>query len=288
MLDVGHFHVVFTLPAELRALCKCFPRVVLEALFSAAHNTLIAFGKRRLNAHIGVTTVLHTWTRKLEYHPHIHAIVTGGGLSLDRASFVHAPKKFLFPVKAMSLVFRGKVMTALGHAYRDGKLAKFRDFDDPEAFSRLMARVAKLSWNSYCKAPFKKGNHVLDYLGRYTHRVGIANSRLLRVSPSAITFRTRGEDTETLSPVEFFRRFVQHVLPDGFHKIRHAGLYASSSTKSRELARSLLGRTFAPKPRLSWREFVETLLGRKLTDCPRCGSTMIAIPCPRAPPRLAA
>ncbi len=168
MLDVPHFHVVFTLPAELRPLAAFAPRVVYDTLMRAAHRTLLAFGKTRLRARIGATLVLHTWTRKLEFHPHVHAIVTGGGLSADGARWRPAPRRFLFPVRAMGPgAAQCKLMTALGNAPTPtAAFAGFDAFEDPEGFVRLMARVAKRSWNVYAKAPFKKGRHVLDYLGR--------------------------------------------------------------------------------------------------------------------------
>jgi predicted Zn-ribbon and HTH transcriptional regulator len=290
MLDVRHFHVVFTLPSELRPLAAFAPRAVYDALMRAAQRTLLAFGKTRLRAQIGATLVLHTWTRKLEFHPHVHAIVTAGGLSADGARWSLAPRRFLFPVRAMGQVLRGKLMTALGNAYGDGAFASFDDFRDPEGFARLMARVARLSWNVYAKAPFKKGRHVLDYLGRYTHRVGIANSRLLAVSPHAVTFRTKGQATETVSPVTFLRRFVQHVLPDRLHKIRHVGLYAPAAARRREQARARLGATVRARRQPTWRDRLEQLTGRDLSRCPRCGgqlTTLVVSPC-RDPPVCAA
>jgi hypothetical protein len=290
MLDVRHFHAVFTLPSELRSLAAFAPRVVFDALMHAAQRTLLAFAKTRLRATVGATLVLHTWTRKLEYHPHVHAIVTGGGLSADGASWRPAARRFLFPVKAMSQVFRGKMMTALGEAHRDHAFAAFDDFRDPEGFARLMARIARLPWNVYAKAPFKKGRHVLDYLGRYTHRVGIANSRLLAVSSRTVTFRTKGQGTENVSPVEFLRRLVRHVLPDGFHKIRHAGLYAPAAARRWQTARARLGATQRPLRRRSWRERFALLTGRDISRCPRCAAPLITIVAPhcRDPPPLAA
>jgi Putative transposase/Transposase zinc-binding domain len=290
MLDVRHFHVVFTLPSELRPLAVFAPRVVFDALMQAAQQTLRALAKTRLRATVGATLVLHTWTRKLEYHPHVHAIVTGGGLSADRASWQPAARRFLFPVKAMSRVFRGKMMTALGEAYRDNAFATFDDFRDPEGFARLMARITRLSWNVYAKAPFKKGKHVLDYLGRYTHRVGIANSRLRAVCTRSVTFRTKGKGTETVAPVEFLRRLVRHVLPDGFHKIRHAGLYAAAAARRCNIARAHLGATLAPRRRCSWRERFARLTGRDISRCPHCAAPLITIIAPRCrdPPPLAA
>jgi predicted Zn-ribbon and HTH transcriptional regulator len=290
MLDVRHFHVVFTLPSELRPLAAFAPRVVYDAVMRAAQRTLLAFGKTRLRARIGATLVLHTWTRRLEFHPHVHAIVTAGGLGPDGACWRPAARRFLFPVRAMGQVLRGKLMTALGNAYRDGAFAAFDDFRDPEGFARLMARVSRLSWNVYAKAPFKKGRHVLDYLGRYTHRVGIANSRLLAVSPHAVTFRTKGHATETVSPVAFLRRFVQHVLPDRLHKIRHVGLYAPAAARRREQARARLGSTVRSLRQRPWRDRLEQLTGRDLSRCPRCGgplTTLVVSPC-RDPPACAA
>jgi len=275
MLDVAHFHVVFTLPSQLRPLAAFAPRVVFGALMHAAQRTLLEFARTRMHATLGATLVLHTWTRTLEYHPHVHAIVTGGGLALDGASWRRCARRFLFPVKAMGQVLRGKMMTALGDAYRDGAFARFDDFGDPQGFARLMARVARLSWNVYAKAPFKKGSHVLDYLGRYTHRVGIANSRLQAVSRLAVRFRTKGQGTETVSPVEFLRRLVRHVLPDGFHKIRHLGLYAPAAARRRETARALLGTRYRPLRRCTWRDRLAQLTGRDVTRCPRCASPLV-------------
>jgi Putative transposase/Transposase zinc-binding domain len=290
MLDVRHFHVVFTLPSELRPLARCAPRVVFDALLHATQRTLLEFGHSRLRATVAATLVLHTWTRKLEFHPHVHAIVTAGGLSDDGASWRPASRRFLFSVKAMGQVFRGKLMTALGRTYQDGAFAQSPDFIDPQAFVALMARVARKSWNVYAKPTFKKGQHVLSYLGRYTHRVGIANSRLLAVSDHAVTFRTKGTHTETVSPVEFLRRFVQHVLPDGMHKIRHVGLYAAASDERRETARARLGDTLRTRPAPRWRERLATLTGRDPAVCPRCGGAMVTIPIPRCrdPTALAA
>jgi Putative transposase/Transposase zinc-binding domain len=289
MLDVRHFHVVFTLPAELRPLTAFAPRVVYDALMRAAHRTLLAFGSTRLRARIGATLVLHTWTRKLQFHPHVHAIVTGGGLSADGTRWHAAPRRFLFPVHAMGQVLRGKLMTALGRAHAAGDFAGFDAFEDPEGFARLMARVAKRSWNVYVKAPFKKGHHVLDYLGRYTHRVGIANSRLLAVSPHSVTFRTKGPATETVTPVTFLRRLVQHVLPDGLHKIRHVGLYATTAARLRENARVQLGANAAPPRPRSWLERLQQLTGRDLARCPRCAAPLVTLVVSRCrdPPGLA-
>ena len=286
MLDVRHFHVVFTLPAELRPLAAFAPRVVFGALLHAAQSTLQALARTRLRATVGATLVLHTWTRKLEFHPHVHAIVTSGGLTAQGA-WHPSRRDFLFCAAAMGRLLRGKLMDALGRAYDRGAFDAFHDFDDPQGFARLMARLPRV-WNVYAKAPFHKGRHVLDYLGRYTHRVGIANSRLLAVSDRAVRFRTKGLGVETVTPVEFLRRLLRHVLPDRFHKIRHVGLYAPAAARRRHIAATQLGQSSPPRPRRDWRDRLAILTGRSVTHCPRCGAallTLVAARC-RDPPSL--
>jgi predicted Zn-ribbon and HTH transcriptional regulator len=285
LLDVGHFHLVFTLPSELRFLAKLAPWEVFDALFHAVVDTLIELGETRLKARLGATLVLHTWTRDLRFHPHIHAIVTGGGLALDGSCFRRSARKYLFPVKAMGKLLRGKLLASLSKAYAASAFAHVDAFRDPRAFPALVARVAKLSWNVYAKAPFATTKHVVAYLGRYTHRVGIANSRLVDVASDRIVFATKNGQTATLGPVEFLARFVQHVLPDGFHKIRHIGLYASAS--KRALAEALLGSKPPPAPpKRTMEQRLLELTGVDVRRCPRCLSELVPIPLPdaRAPP----
>ena len=288
MLDVPHFHVVFTLPAELRSLAAFARRRVFNLLFRVAASTLAAFADSRLSATAGATLALHTWTRKLEFHPHIHAIVTGGGLSRDGARWNTAQRAFLYPVNAMSVVFRAKMLAALRLAYRQGRFEGFADFEDPEGFARLARSVAKLPWHVYAKPSFARAQYVLEYLGRYTHRVGLANSRLLAVSDSAVTFRTKGTQTTTVPPVTLLRRFVEHVLPHGFHKIRHAGLYASPELLVN--ARAAIG-SRPPRRRrpTSWIERLRLLTGHDASRCRRCGAAVVMRPLAlaRAPPARA-
>jgi hypothetical protein len=289
MLDVHHFHVVFTLPAELRPLARVAPKHVFDALFQAARETLAAFAASRLGASVGATLVLHTWTRTLVFHPHIHAIVTGGGLSLDGKSWKKASRRFLFPVKAMSQVFRAKMLALLRRAYQRGAFRWFGDFRDPEGFARLSSRVAKLDWYVYAKQSFKRGRYVLEYLGRYTHRIGLSNSRLLEVTDDAVTFRTKGNGTETLHPLEFLRRLVLHILPDGLHKIRHAGLYASPARL--DVARRLTNSTHLEPRDHTWQDWLLRLTGKDVGRCPLCGSTdleVLPLPDARAPPMTTA
>jgi hypothetical protein len=291
MLHVGHFHVVFTLPAELRPLAKHAPRVVFDALFHAASRTLLELGESRFGATLGATLVLHTWTRDLRFHPHVHAIVTAGGLTHDGERFQRSSGRYLFPVKTMGKLLRGKVLAALSRAYAQGAFVNFATFADPAAFPRLAAKLAKLSWNVYAKAPFKKSQHVLHYLGRYTHRVGIANSRLVEVTDDRVVFRTKNGATATLTPVAFLWRFVQHVLPKGFHKLRHVGLYAAGAHARLALARARLGMPPpAPRPKLSWEQRLLALNDREVRLCPACGASLVRSALPpsaRGPPAAA-
>lgn len=288
LLPVGHFHVVFTLPAQLRPLARIAPRVVYDALFHAAAQTLVELGTTRLRARVAATLVLHTWTRELDFHPHVHAIVSAGGLALDGSRWIHARRGYLFPVKVMGKLLRGKVLAELRDAHAAGRLPAEGVLRDPMAFDHILASVAKLAWNVYAKAPFRKRDHVLAYLGRYTHRVGIANSRLLAVSDDAVVFATRDGKTKTLAPVEFLRRLVQHVLPDGLHKIRHAGLYASAADAKHAAATEKLATPLPPpQPRPSWQERLLAITGHDVSRCRKCGQPVVSVflpPFARAPP----
>jgi hypothetical protein len=279
MVDVPHFHVVFTLPASLRQLAAFAPALIYGLLFQCAGATLLAFGRSRLHARIGATLVLHTWTKDLRYHPHVHAIVTAGGVG-PKGTWVPAAQRFLFPVKAMSRVLRGKMRAALRHAHADGAFRRFSDFDDPEAFRHLLNRLGRDDWYVYAKPSFSRAKHVVQYLGRYTHRVALSNGRILSVSDDSVTIRTRGEGRAAMPPLELLRRFVQHVLPIGFHKIRHYGLYACRPTT----------RSPTPIAPLSYQERLKQLTGRDVTRCPRCGGTLRPGPLPtaRAPPEAVA
>lgn len=275
LVDDRHFHVVFTLPAELRPLALFRRRVVFKAMFLAATRTLVEFGDRRLRARIGATLVLHTWTRELLFHPHVHAIVTGGGLSFDGARWLRVKRGFLFPVRPMASVFRGKMLAALSEAYAAGELAGFADFDDPAGFARLVQSVSRLAWNVYAKPAFGKAEHVIHYLGRYTHRVGLSNSRLLDYTTDRVVLRTRGKDSVEVTPGELLRRFVQHVLPRRLHKIRHVGIYASAAASRLEQAR-LLSST-VPRVRRTARRILLDVLGHDPDRCPACRATVVRL-----------
>jgi len=282
-LPVHHFHVVFTLPAELRRLAKLNEEVVYSILFREAGRTLLTLGEDRFGALFGVTEVLHTWTRALTYHPHVHCIVTGGGLSIDGKRWVATSKRFLFPVKVLSRLFRGKFLAALRQAHAAGKLVGISAPD----FAVLIAQLYAKEWVAYAKRPFGSVEHVFEYLGRYTHRVGISNQRLLGLDERGVHFLTKNGQSLSLPPEEFIRRFLQHVLPHGFVKIRHYGLLAPANVRGRlQAALRLLSppelpppveRTHqTPPPDLpTWEDRLLALTGIDVRLCRHCGSTRL-------------
>lgn len=283
LLPIPHFHGVFTLPAQLRPLARQYPVAIYDAMFQSVAATLLEIGQSRLGATLGLTLVLHTWTRKLTYHVHIHVLITAGGLTPDDAAFKPVQETFLLHVKPLAGLFKGKLMAALRDLRSQGALAM-----TDGAFGGLMAKLADLNWHVYLKEAFKSPKWVLEYLGRYTHRVGIANSRLLERTPERITFRTKGNGTESIPPVEFLRRFVQHVLPVGFKKIRHAGLYARPVALAR--AKNLLATLSTPAPLEANREEEpEATAQREDHRCRACGGTLFPnlIPKPSLPKRPA-
>ncbi len=229
MLPVPHFHVVFTLPSELRGLCKKHPAALYALLLRSSAETLMTLGSDTLAAQLGVTVVLHTWTRELKYHPHAHCIVSAGGWDRDAACFRKVRRKtFLFPVERMKALFRARFLRGLRGLVQQGVVA----LPGGVAFSAFERSLPKKrSWVVYAQAPFGRFEHVLSYLGRYTHRVGISNSRLRAITDEEVTFATKDGKTCTLTHQEFALRYLQHALPDGFKKIRHYGLYASGSTQ---------------------------------------------------------
>ena len=280
LLDLGHVHGVFTLPSELRPLALWHPAEVYGAMFRAVTDTLLELGRTRLGVTLGLTLILHTWTRKLGFHVHLHVLVTAGGLALNGSGFVHTRHGYLFPLEMIGVVFRAKMLHELGLLRENGDFPELTD----GAYGALMAPLANKTWIVYAKKPFRRSTQVVEYLGRYTHRVGIANSRLQAVTDETITFATKHGQTTSLHPVEFLRRLVQHVLPPGFHKIRHAGLYASARPGGLlEKARAFVGayrRTKKAKARLEQLE-------RAHRTCPVCGGELRRMPLSpacRAPP----
>lgn len=309
LLPVPYFHVVFTLPAELRVVAKLNRRALFDAMFAAAGATLVELGldPKRLGGLLGVTAVLHTWRRDLAFHPHIHCIVTGGGWSAVEQRWLPARAGYLLPVAVLGSLFRGKLLAALGAVHDAGKL-RLPDEPgpvDPEGFARLCATLQRKRWHVYCKPPFGGPEEILRYLGRYTHRVGISNRRLLSLDERGVSFRTKDGKVATLSPVAFLERFVEHVLPAGFVKIRHYGLLAPSNiptvfadagaalaAPSPSTADEPMGATHDTEDEArDWRAVLLQLTGIDLTLCPACGSrAMLRRPlaAARAPPAEAA
>lgn len=278
VVDVDYFHVVFTLPAALRPLALTDRRRVFALLMRAAAQTLLTLGHdpKRLGAELGITAVLHTWTRELEFHPHVHCIVTAGGLTEDRRRWQPARQRYLFPVKVLGALFRGKVLAALQRALARGELSS----PDLVATRRLIGALHQTPWRVYVKRPFGGATRLFQYLGRYTHRVGLSNHRLVSVTPDAVTFRTKDGRTATLPPEEFLRRLLLHVLPSGFVKIRHSGLFASRQVSTAlPIAQRLLTQrppTKDPETASSGVGLLQRLTGIDLTRCPRCAHAPLA------------
>ncbi len=298
LLPVGYFHVVFTVPAEVADIAFQNKAVVYDLLFQAASETMvtIAADPRHLGVRIGITAVLHTWGSAMTHHPHIHMIVPGGGISLDKARWVSSRAGFLLPVRVLAKLFRRLFLAKLQQLQAAGRLQFFGDhagLSDRRAFLRHLAPLRKKKWVVYAKPPFAGPEAVLAYLSRYTHRVAISNRRLISLDETGVTFRykdyrrdgTDRQRTMTLSPDEFIRRFLLHVLPKGFHRIRHYGLLASAGRKANvALARELLA---VPAPAEAEEPAPPP---DPCPPCPCCGGRMVVIeifPCAsqaRAPP----
>lgn len=254
LLPVDYYHVVFTLPAPISAIAYYNKAVIYRLLFEVAAETLNTIGAdpKHLGAQIGATLVLHTWGSALTHHPHVHGIVPGGGLSPDGKRWVSCKPGFFLSVRVLSRLFRRRFLEELGAAYRGGQLQFFGEYAelaDAKTFAKWLSPMGKCEWVVYAKRPFAGPAAVLAYLSRYTHRVAISNSRLLSMDETGVTFRWKDyrakgktrHKTMTLDPLEFMRRFLLHVLPSGFHRIRHYGLIANNARKENlALARELL------------------------------------------------
>jgi hypothetical protein len=309
LLPVGYFHIVFTLPAELAPVAHQNKAVVYDLLFRAAAETLltIAADPRHLGARIGATAVLHTWGSAMTHHPHVHMIVPGGGISLDKTRWVPCRPDFLLPVRVLSRLFRRLFLVGLAEAHAAGQLMFFGEIEGlhrRQAFNAHLAPLRRKNWFVYAKPPFAGPEAVLAYLARYTHRVAIANSRLLALDERGVTFRYKdyrrdGQAryrTMTLAADEFIRRFLLHVLPKGFHRIRHYGLLASAGCKAniaraRELIAAPIPQAAPPVAQASTDP--DTAADHR-PPCPCCGGTMIIVEvfgrggAPRGPPSTAA
>ena len=299
LLPVPYFHVVFTMPAQLAEIAFQNKATVYTILFKAASEALriAAADRKHLGAELGVVAVLHTWGQNLHHHPHVHCVVPGGGLSPDGRRWVACRPGFFLPVRVLSRLFRRLFLEHLQVAFEAGQLRFFGDLAglaDPAAFSDCLAQLRRIEWIVYAKPPFGGPEQVLAYLGRYTHRVAITNSRLVGLDQGRVSFRWkdyRHHDKSklmTLSANEFIRRFLLHVLPDGFHRIRHYGLFANGHRAAKlALCRLLLAAPSAspPPPTTDYRERYRRLTGHSLDICPDCGGAMASLgPLPRRAP----
>jgi hypothetical protein len=299
LLPVGYFHVVFTLPAEIADVAFQNKAAVYGLLFQAASETMlrIAADPRHLGARIGITAVLHTWGSALTHHPHVHMVVPGGGIALDGQRWLASRPAFLLPVRVLGKLFRGVFLNRLLALYDTGRLTFFGGLEplaERQAFLHHLAPVRKKRWAVYAKPPFAGPEAVLAYLSRYTHRVAISNQRLLAFNEAGVTFRCKDyrrdggqrQHVMTLATNEFIRRFLLHVLPRGFHRIRHYGLLAASTRKA-SLARARELLAVAPPPN----DDVPEEPREVRPTCPCCGGHMIVVEVfarwsqPRAPPQ---
>ena len=286
LLPVEYFHVVFTLPEQLASLALQNKRVVYNILFATAAETLrtIAADPKHLGAEIGFLSVLHSWGQTLRHHPHLHCVVPGGGLSPDGLRWVSCRQGFFLPVNVLARLFRRLFLAALAQAFENGKLTFHGTsacLAESHTFHRLLASLRAREWWVYAKPPFGGPEQVLAYLGRYTHRVAISNHRLLKLENGQVTFRwkdyARGNQQRsmTLKTNEFIRRFLLHVLPRGFQRLRQFGLLANRQRRHKlALCRTLLGTasptiTNQPLPR-DYQSLYQTVTGQSLKQCPAC------------------
>jgi hypothetical protein len=284
LLPVPYFHLVFTLPRELAALALVNPRVVYGLLFRTASETLqqLAADPKHLGARIGGLFVLHTWGQNLEHHPHVHGIVPGGGISLDGTQWIHSRPNFFLPVKVLSRLFRGKFLAGLHVAWRRGTLTFpgcLAPLAAPQKWAVLCRGLAQKEWVVYSKPPFGGPSQVLKYLARYTHRVALSNDRLLQLTGGQVTFSWKNyaaggkRQRMTLSAVEFLRRFLLHVLPKGFVRIRRCGWWTNRHGRRQlDRCRDLLGVAPAPvEPPPEADQPIPAALPAAAPRCSHCG-----------------
>ena len=283
LLECEYFHVVFTLPGELAALALQNKRQMYDLLFRATADTLqsIAADPQHLGAQIGFFCILHSWGQTLNFHPHLHCVVPGGGISLDGSRWVACRPGFFLPVKVLSRRFRKLYLRYLEQTYAAGKLefyGELQKLSDPKSFARYLAPLHDSEWVVYAKAPFGGPDRVLDYLGRYTHRVAISNNRLEGLKDGQVSFSYKDYKHEqrrkvmTVSADEFLRRFLLHVLPDSFQRIRNYGLLgnrhrAANLARCREL---LAMPAPVPPTERNYRERSQQLTGQDPLQCPQC------------------
>lgn len=287
LLPTPYFHVVFTLPEGLRPLALRNQKVIYGLLFKAVSETLteLARDSKHLGAEIGFMAILHTWSQTLIHHPHLHCLVTGGGLSLDGKRWFRSKKDFFIPVKVLSCLFRGKFLDGLKREYEAGELrfpGQIEELKEASAFKRFLTNLYHQAWVVYCKPPLKHPEKVVDYLGRYTHRVALSNDRLVKLEGNEVSFRWRDSADHdkikllTLEALEFIRRLLLHVLPSQFVKIRYYGILSHRSRKGKLLrCKKLLGMWIPEQSKEllkeTWQDLLTRITGIDPRVCPYCG-----------------
>ena len=277
-LPIGYFHVVFTIPDSLNSIMLNNQKLLYDIFFQSVSETMkeLSADKKHIGAHIGFITVLHTWGQNLSYHPHIHCIVTGGGLSGDLKKWVHSKKDYLFPVKVMGKLFCGKFLSYLKKEYLRGSMEKA---GEKNLFASLLNDLYKTNWVVYSKPPFIKPETVFEYLARYTHRIAISNHRIIKVEDDKVYFHWRDysdgnkKKVMALDAHEFIRRFLLHVLPHGYVKIRHFGLFCNRNRRSLlEACRTALRVNILHHESMveHWKETLLRVTGVDMDQCPCC------------------
>ena len=307
LIQVEYFHIVFTLPEAVAAIAYQNKAVVYDLLFHATAETLrtIAADPKHLGAEIGFIAILHTWGQNLLHHPHLHCVVPGGGLSSDGERWISCRPGFFLPVRVLSRLFRRLFLEQLQRVFDTGHLHFYHALEGlqaPAAFARYLAPAWKTEWVVYAKPPFGGPRQVLEYLGRYTHRVAISNNRLIGFADNQVTFHWKDYRHESrpkvmqLAADEFIRRFLLHVLPSGFQRIRHHGFLANryrtvKLAQCRQLLADPAPAIPVPDAPLDYRDRYQLLTGRSLRDCPQCGQghmvcieTFLPGAMPRGPP----
>lgn len=293
ILNAPYYHVVFTMPEQLHQIIYHNQRLLYDLMYKAIAETLMELSKDKkyLGAQIGFFSVLHTWGQNLHYHPHIHTVVLAGGLT-EQNEWRAASKKFFIPVKVLSRKFRGKYLYYLKQYYRQGLLEFYNDakiYKNKEVFQDLLDKCYSLDWYSYTKKTFEGPLAVMEYLGRYTHRIAISNNRIISIDKDTVTFGVRDyqndnkKKTVTLTKIEFIRRFLMHVLPKGFVKIRHYGILANRNKKTRLTLCRKLTRSPKYKPQfdgLSVLEIVSIILKKDVRQCPGCRTSPLQLAVP--------
>ena len=298
LLDIGYFHVVFTIPDTLNLMVYQNQETVYGLLFKAVAETLteLASDKKYLDARLGFTSVLHTWGQNLMHHPHIHCIVPSGGLS-SLGKWINSRKKFFIPVKVLSRKFRGKFLYYLKQLYYQAKLefhGSQRFLANGKEFEKLLSSLYSKDWVVYCKPPFKNASYVVEYLGRYTHRVAISNSRIVSIQDGKVTFKWRDYKDNcksklmTLASNEFIRRFLIHILPSRFMKIRHYGFLGNRNKNTKlKICKLLTNTPVLTKEKTSTLQLIQKITGKDLSKCPQCGSSKLnRISLGKSPPAI--